>query len=343
MKKFTLFSVFIISIFFGYQFYANAQEQIQQIPDTTQIKPDSLANQNDTTQTKETDIDEDNDYGINDLMTTIVKPLLKKYTHRIEKQGKYTIYKDKPFISLFVGQVNIDNKELNPDINQSADIQLLLGYSDRKQYPNTNLIRTKNKYISLKNLSNDIIDLKNETKLISAQTWNFGYNKSKDFGWNFGQAFKINLTHSDGYNWSFMNFKITGIDSTDRVVYPKQLMELNDKLKFGEGFSGGIEFELFDHIGLSAGYERMDVFPVHIFWEWVVSDMIEAAAQGMIDEFVNSVRKYSPWATPIISFALKNGLSYGLYELRRKNMNWPFNSQAPYVFETFKVGISYKF
>jgi hypothetical protein len=82
-----------------------------------------------------------------------------------------------------------------------------------------------------------------------------------------------------------MNFNITGIDSTGNVIYPEQLMELNDKLKFGEGFSGGIEFELFNHIGLSAGYERMDVFPVHLFWAWAVSDMIESAAQGIIDEF----------------------------------------------------------
>jgi len=101
----------------------------------------------DTTQTPETEIDEDNEYGINDLMTTIVKPLLKKYTHRVEKSDHSIIFEDKPFISLFVGQVNIDNKKLNPDINQSADIQLLLGYSDRKQYPNSNLIRTKNRYI----------------------------------------------------------------------------------------------------------------------------------------------------------------------------------------------------
>ncbi|HOV92888.1 MAG TPA: hypothetical protein PLC04_07415 [Candidatus Kapabacteria bacterium] len=343
MKKFTFYNIFIIFIFFGFQFYSNAQEQTQQIQDTTQVKNDSLTNNIDTTQTPETEIDEDNEYGINDLMTTIVKPLLKKYTHRVEKSDHSIIFEDKPFISLFVGQVNIDNKKLNPDINQSADIQLLLGYSDRKQYPNSNLIRTKNRYITFKNLSNDLIDFSKQTKLISASTWNFGFNRSKDYGWNFGQGLKINLTHSEGLHWSFMNFNITGIDSTGNVIYPEQLMELNDKLKFGEGFSGGIEFELFNHIGLSAGYERMDVFPVHLFWAWAVSDMIESAAQGIIDEFVSNVRKYSPWATPIISFALKNSISYGLYELRRKNMNWPFNSPAPYVFETFKVGLSYKF
>ncbi|HAW08262.1 MAG TPA: hypothetical protein DCW42_03700 [Bacteroidetes bacterium] len=63
----------------------------------------------------------------------------------------------------------------------------------------------------------------------------------------------------------------------------------------------------------------------------------------MVDSFVKRVRGYSPWATPIVNFVLKNGLSYGLYELRRSKMNWPFNSASPYVFETFKVGMSYKF
>jgi hypothetical protein len=44
MKKFTFYNIFIIFIFFGFQFYSNAQEQTQQIQDTTQVKNDSLTN-----------------------------------------------------------------------------------------------------------------------------------------------------------------------------------------------------------------------------------------------------------------------------------------------------------
>ena len=341
MKRITQISIFALFIFFNIQYSGFTQVPENNNSDSTRIEADSSANQQDST--KLNDFNDEEEYGIGDLMNTIVKPLMKKYTHRIDRHDSRSLYYEKPFISLFMGQLEIKNENIKYDFEKSADIQLLLGYSNRRQYPNTSLIQTKSKFLSIKNLSNNWIDLEDGTKPIAAKTWNLGLNQGRDYGWNFHKNFKINLTHNNGINWSVMNFKITGLDPNDTLNYPSKLNAIDDKVKFGDGFSGGIEFELFDNIVLTGVYERMDVFPAHIFWEWAVSGMIEEIGQGMVDGFVNRIRKFSPWATPIISFALKNGLSYGLYELRRKDMNWPFRSTSPYVFETFKVGVSYKF
>lgn len=342
MKKIIILGIFAIAIFTTIQYASVSQVPENYSLDSAEIDTDTLSNQQDSIKFDDNDFEEE-EYGITDLMNTIVKPLMKKYTHRIDRHESRAIYYEKPFISLFAGQLEMMNESIKYDFEKSADIQLLLGYSSRRQYPNTSLIRTKSQFLSIKNLSNNWIDLKDESQPISARIWNIGMNRGRDYGWNFDKNFKINLTHNEGINWSFMNFNITGLDPNDTLNYPSKLNAINDKAKFGEGFSGGIEFEIFDHIVLTGGYERMDVFPAHIFWEWVVSGMIEGIGQGIVDGFINRIRKFSPLATPIINFALKNGLSYGLYELRRKNMNWPFDSAPPYVFETFKIGISYKF
>jgi len=51
----------------------------------------------------------------------------------------------------------------------------------------------------------------------------------------------------------------------------------------------------------------------------------------------------SPTAVPVVHFLLKNGLSYGVYQLRKEKMNYPFDSEAPIVNDTFKVGVTFIF
>ncbi|MEN6296202.1 MAG: hypothetical protein ABFD61_08770 [Chloroherpetonaceae bacterium] len=343
MKKVNFFGFLILILLLNTQFDAEAQKRIILNADSTEAQVDSVRVVTDSTNTKEAKINDDEDYEISDLLNIIVDPLLKKYTHRRANRHLATIYSRKPFISLYVGPMDLENKSIKYDFDRSADIQLLLGYSNRKQYRNTSLIRTDNTFLSIKNISNNWINLKDNDNPISSKTWSIGYNQSKDYGWNFDKNFKINLTHNEGIIWSFMNFNTKSLDPLDTINYPAKLIPLNNKMKFGENFSAGMEIELFNHVSLLGGYERMDVFPAHIFWQWVVGDIIEDISQSMVDSFVKRVRGYSPWATPIVNFVLKNGLSYGLYELRRSKMNWPFNSASPYVFETFKVGMSYKF
>jgi hypothetical protein len=51
----------------------------------------------------------------------------------------------------------------------------------------------------------------------------------------------------------------------------------------------------------------------------------------------------SPYAGPIVHFVLKNALSYGFYELRKKHMNWPVQTVAPLMYENYKVGLTFAF
>ena len=94
---------------------------------------------------------------------------------------------------------------------------------------------------------------------------------------------------------------------------------------------------------IDAGYERSIVFERHLFWKWAGSALIEAAAQGLLDEFINKIFKSSPAAGPVVNFLLKNALAYGIYELRQDEMNWPFPSSPPLAYDQFKVGMTFVF
>jgi hypothetical protein len=94
---------------------------------------------------------------------------------------------------------------------------------------------------------------------------------------------------------------------------------------------------------LDAGYERSIVFQRHLFWKWAGSAVMETAAQGLLDGFINKIFCSSPAAGPIVNFVLKNALAYGIYELRKDKMNWPFNSEAPFTYDQFKFGMTFVF
>ena len=58
---------------------------------------------------------------------------------------------------------------------------------------------------------------------------------------------------------------------------------------------------------------------------------------------INKIFKSSPAAGPVVNFLLKNALAYGIYELRKDKMNWPFKSEAPITYDQFKFGVTFVF
>ncbi|MFA7228081.1 MAG: hypothetical protein WC061_03515, partial [Melioribacteraceae bacterium] len=71
--------------------------------------------------------------------------------------------------------------------------------------------------------------------------------------------------------------------------------------------------------------------------------IIEEGAKGILNHFIDKVADSSPYAAPIVNFFLKNGLSYAFFSLKKANMNWPFSTESPLTYETFKFGITFTF
>jgi hypothetical protein len=149
----------------------------------------------------------------------------------------------------------------------------------------------------------------------------------------------LTLYHTNGIGWTKVDFRDSAKTTKDKA----RQNYFGDVFRFGNFWEGGIKFQFYKSIGLSASFERSLVYPRHLFWYWSASMIIESAGQGAIDAFVKAIMKSSPYAGPVTSFILKNGLSFGLYELRRKNMNWPIQTDAPLVYDNAKIGLSFTF
>jgi hypothetical protein len=144
-------------------------------------------------------------------------------------------------------------------------------------------------------------------------------------------------------DWTNIDFSnplnyLTIIDADQNI-----LKYYDESFRFGTSTEAGVRYQALKNIVLDAGYERAIVFQRHLFWKWTGSALIESVAQGLADMFVDEVFDSSPTAAPIVNFLLKNGLSYGLYELRQKKMNWPFPSEAPISYDQFKFGVTFVF
>ncbi len=176
---------------------------------------------------------------------------------------------------------------------------------------------------------------------IDAKMWRFGLLLNDDgYGYRIGKKNYIFLTHSNSFNWSKFDVEnlssFTPPDSHLFNVFASQF-------RFGTSFQSGISIVLINSISLDGRYERSIVFPGYKFWYWAGSSLIEYISLGLLDQFIETILDSSPYAAPIVNCVLKGALSFGIYELRKEKMNWPFNNSAPLFNETFKFGIKFLF
>ncbi len=114
-------------------------------------------------------------------------------------------------------------------------------------------------------------------------------------------------------------------------------------LRYGKQFQSGIMISPVSNLNISLEYQRSIVFPRHLFWYTLGSDAVESISEGAINIFTNKIKNSSPELYPIVKFVFDTGLSYGFYELRKKDMNWPFKTASPILFDSYKIGLSYSF
>jgi hypothetical protein len=254
-------------------------------------------------------------------------------------------FKDKqPAITLQYGLAKIDRKDLQANFADPGLVELRLGYiKDKPAWQSDYIIKHTYKYFYLSN-ETDKLSGKEVTGIdIKTNMWRFGFGGSDGYGYKLSEDAAIIFYNSNTMNWSRIDFTIPYI-----VTFAPNpdygVLNLYDKtFRFGTSSEGGIRFKLLRNVMLDAGYEKSIVFQRHLFWKWAGSGIIEAAAQGALDGFVHKIFATSPAAGPIVSFVLKNALSYGIYELRKDKMNWPFKSEPPFIYDQFKFGLTFVF
>jgi hypothetical protein len=248
---------------------------------------------------------------------------------------------ERPIVKFYYGNSKLEDKNYTDvPFKDNIQLELVMGYYKFKEHKKSIITKTSANEFFIANISDKIIDPKDKFKGVNTDAWRFGFNDKSGYGYQFHKNFRIDLAHTDGIGWTHIKFSPKNwVEQTDTFRFGA----FNESFRFGEQFESSVSLTLFEKLSINAGYERINVYPRHMFWYWSLGKIIEAGSHGLVDEFVKEIRKFSPEFTPIFHFLLKSGLSYGIYELRKKKMNWPVKTAPPFTFENIKVGASFNF
>ena len=243
---------------------------------------------------------------------------------------------ESPTIRLNYGFTSATFEGLDADFADMGYAELALGYSNYD--PQTSGI-TDYTYGAL-SFASFSTELGEEAKdgTIDAEFLRIAFDGASGYGYRY-RASALTPYHG----WGFCATQLT-VDEPLENADDQALIDLyHDEFRFGSKMEGGVRLRLGPMIELSAGYERAAIFRRWLVWKWFLSAGLEYSSQGMLDEFIDEIRARAPKAVPIVNFVLKNALSYAWYELRTDEMNWPFDTEAPLMLDTYKVGVSLVF
>jgi hypothetical protein len=253
------------------------------------------------------------------------------------------LYKSRPTVDLTYGISKISLKNSALDFKDAGLIEMKLGYTylSKSSY-SKKITRFESNFLYGSYISSKISSKNNPAE---DKTWRFGLGNSSGYGYFLGKKSSLVLYNSNSMTWTrydagFPEAMTPEEMSSYRYV---RLSDFNQSVRFGTSTEAGIIIPIAGFLNLQAQFDRTLVFPRHLFWKHLGSVIIEAIGQGAVDGFVKAVMKTSPFAGPIVNFILSNALSYGIYELRRDKMNWPFNSTEPLLFDSFKAGFTFTF
>lgn len=252
--------------------------------------------------------------------------------------------KGRPTIAMRYGFAETDRDGFTADFGKSGALDLQLGYTNIRPFRGyDHLVKVGANWISFANFSTDIASEKPSASELESKAWRFAFGHSEGSGYSLGSHEGMILPYN---SWS-MGWSVSEIDEEDTATLSNKnkraIKPFDNDTRFGTSWEGGLRIAPARILAFEAGYEQGIVFPRTKFWFWAMSTILEEVAMGAIDEFIDSIADTSPRSAPVVGFLLKTGLDFGLYELRKDKMNWPFDTAPPMTYDTFKFGICVTF
>jgi hypothetical protein len=255
-----------------------------------------------------------------------------------EDENDYFLFHRSPTISLYYGLSKNRIRHLDRSFADPGLAEIRLGFSSKEpEYDSENIFKYDYLYFSIISISTDLRKESNSDE-IETDLWRLGLGWEDGYGYALGKS-SITPYSSSGWGWSELKVKDDELLPSDSAL----LSLWEDSFRFGIRREGGLKIQFIPVISLDAGYERAIVFSRFVFWEALFSMALEDGAQFLLDKFIDQIGDSSPYALPVVSFFLKNGLSYAAYELRKDKMNWPFDSAPPLCNDSFKFGLTFVF
>lgn len=252
---------------------------------------------------------------------------------------RYPFSFEKPSIELSYGQSDISVNEEKNVFGSPGMIELKLGFTSLYSSSYSKKVeKYTNRFLFLSNASTDISADKKISGL-SNSLWRFGMGNKEGYGIKLG-SFSVMPYSSNSISWSRFNYTVPAIVTATDLSYTENM---KDAFRFGSISEAGINLQLTKGVSIQPKYEIADIYPRHLFGKQMLSSVIEYSGLFLIDNFTTKIMRNTPVAGTIVNFILKNAYEFGFYQLKKDKMYWPFTSEAPLRYSTFKLGMSFTF
>ena len=248
----------------------------------------------------------------------------------------YWYKESRPFIELNYGFGEPKHKKFENEFSDVGLAEIKLGYNSLDKYENF-IFELDKRYLFLSGITSGIASAQSAGSLES-KLLRFGLGSRQSYGYKIGDVGIFPYTEDD-FVWSKLNMEEFPEAASDLDI----INRYEGSFRFGVANAGGISLNYNSFLSVNAAYEAAVVYPRYLVWKNLLSLLIKGIGVGSIDFFVKEIMEASPAAGPVVNFFLKNAFSYGFYLLQRDNMNWPFQTETPLTYETFKVGVSFSF
>jgi hypothetical protein len=198
----------------------------------------------------------------------------------------------------------------------------------------------EHQYLAISNI-NDVAAGYQSNNLtgLKSQLWRIDAGSREGYGYRNG-SLAFTPYNGSALVWTSVNFSNLAALSINQQIL---LNDFSNSVRFGMTAEAGARLDIIAPIAVEASFQRAIVMRRFVFWQWAGSYGLELASQALLDGFIREIREASPLFAPIMNFALKNALAYGIYQLRQEKVNFPFESEAALAYDMFRVGVTLSF
>jgi hypothetical protein len=244
----------------------------------------------------------------------------------------------RPFFEFNYGVDWLRHKRLEAEFPPNGALELKAGYLSVEVLEH-GIVSLDDRFILGSWSSQDLGGGSGGTAGLEGTLWRFGFGNRQGYGYDLKDAAIVPYFMSTASWTELSTDRPTTLGQTDYDI----LDRYEGSFRFGHSAENGLRVNIGQTFSLMGGYEVSVIFPRFVFWEWLGSYTIAAATNGVVMWFGKDILEASPTVGPIMIFLIRGALSWGIYQLWREEMNWPFNSETPLTHETVKFGLNMTF
>ena len=250
----------------------------------------------------------------------------------------------KPFLDVYYGNAQLSRQGMSGEISNTDIYGIAIGVKKEKEHKESDevIIQDKNGISLTLGSAQDLqqsdslfqgVSLTNTNAL---DFWSLGFINGMGYGYKWGSS-TLMLTVEDNTSWTSINPRTYSL--MQGPADWQYIMDFDGTMRLSSSMTSSLEFRVSNTVSLTGGYTWNQVMPRHLFWYWMGSEIIEGLAGNAVDRLIENFTEMSPKSQPVMHFVLKSAVLYGMKEMRRKYMNWPFETVSPLNITYWNIGV----